>query len=57
MESTAEGGGDVIKFAGDCIIAVFPERDYRREGGQPGCFDPTYATTYVCTTTRVPSRV
>ena len=24
-------GGDVIKFAGDCIIAVFPADDYVRQ--------------------------
>eukprot|EP01050_Picozoa_sp_SAG11_P007323 SAG11_NODE_606_length_8231_cov_5.017462_2_plen_1689_part_00 len=28
VEAVTKGGGDVIKFAGDCIIAVFPEQDY-----------------------------
>jgi hypothetical protein len=28
VEDVTRGGGDVIKFAGDCVIAVFPEQDY-----------------------------
>jgi class 3 adenylate cyclase len=28
VERVTAGGGDVIKFAGDCIIAVFPADDY-----------------------------
>ena len=30
VESVVEGGGDVIQFAGDCVIAVFPAADYER---------------------------
>eukprot|EP01052_Picozoa_sp_SAG31_P005471 SAG31_NODE_241_length_19364_cov_17.168544_4_plen_236_part_00 len=29
VEAVTRGGGDVIKFAGDCVIAVFPEQDYQ----------------------------
>ena len=28
VEFVTKGGGDVIKFAGDCVIAVFPAEDY-----------------------------
>ena len=28
VRSVTEGGGDVIQFAGDCVIAVFPSADY-----------------------------
>jgi class 3 adenylate cyclase len=28
VEVVTRGGGDVIKFAGDCVIAVFPAEDY-----------------------------
>ena len=28
VEFVTQGGGDVIKFAGDCVIAVFPAEDY-----------------------------
>jgi class 3 adenylate cyclase len=31
VESVVEGGGDVIQFAGDCVIAVFPASDYEAE--------------------------
>ena len=31
VRAVTEGGGDVIQFAGDCVIAVFPAADYTDE--------------------------
>jgi len=30
VKDVTMGGGDVIKFAGDCVIAVFPAEDYKQ---------------------------